>query len=184
MWVWSNDTLSIQDKAIELFRTIDLIYECKTGCSSRECMFCCCCLISLFVVFVCFVFMYSFYRITTVAINSYYILTPSMSTIKHIQWGGAYDLLSPFCTRFVFEKEVLLIYHTHYHIQLFFQFLQLKKLFGNSLVGRLSYFVLFPLGKVNLAMFCFAGNAIERNAPKATKILCQIVSTQWPDALG
>ena len=64
--------------------------------------------------------MYSFYRITTVAINSYYILTPSMSTIKHIQWGGAYDLLSPFCTRFVFEKEVLLIYHTHYHIQVFF----------------------------------------------------------------
>lgn len=131
-----------------------------------------------------FFFMYSFCRIATVVINSYYILTPSMSTIKHIQWGGAYDLLSPFCTRFVFEKEVLLIYHTHYHIQLFFQFLQLKKLFENSLVGWLTYFVLFSLGKVNLAMFCFAGNAIERNAPKATKILCQIVSTQWPNALG
>lgn len=57
----------------------------------------------------------------------------------------------------------------------------MKKEFGNSLVSRLTYFVLFPLETLT-KLFCFAENAIKRNAPKATKILCQVVSTQWLDA--
>ena len=55
--------------------------------SDLFCVSCCCCLISLSVVSVgfFFFFIYLFYKIATVTINGYFILTPSMSMIKQIQ---------------------------------------------------------------------------------------------------
>lgn len=128
-WVWSHDTLTIQEKAVELSRTMSPIYEYSAGCSSlpastRECLrfrFVLCVLLLLsYFAFCCFCwffwfFLHLFYKIATVTINGYFVLTPSMSMIKQIQWVGTYDLFSPFCTRFVkvVEKEVLFSYHTH-----------------------------------------------------------------------
>lgn len=98
--MWSHDTLSIQEKAVELSRTMSPIYECNAGCSSlpastRECLrfrFVLCVLLLLsyfaFCCFCRFFFLYLFYKIATVTINGYFILTPSMSMIKQIQWGG------------------------------------------------------------------------------------------------